>query len=141
MSIVKDVLSIEDEADTVVGTIAELELLGFTVDKVKNLCEAREKLKNFSYRVFLVDLRLPEAPELDADVRSGVNIVQEIESGNYGDVNSGCFIMFLSGQNTMMDLFVHQGDIKKGPKIDTYRKGASIYPLIDRIEREVKSRR
>lgn len=84
----KQVLVVDDDANSVRGAVLEMEARGLRVDEARTLEEARALLQKEDYDALLLDLMLPRA-EVDEPLRdrpkveNGLEILQTVLKGGF----------------------------------------------------------
>lgn len=125
-----DVLSVEDQPDTMSGTLSELKVQhrSIRIDLVKDVSSARERLRNNRYSVILIDLRLPDKEGGQIEMGNGVKLYEEIRRGKLGDrnIDAPCLLVTAQSLNAIRM-------ISDEKDVQIYSKGASMYPLVDKI--------
>lgn len=124
-----DVLSVEDQPDTMSGTLSELRVQrrGISIDTVKDVSGARDRLKKNEYKVILIDLRLPDVEGGAVEMGNGVKLLEEIRHGKLGKRNVDAPCLLVTAQSLSAVKMMSEKDVQ------VYSKGASMYPLVDRV--------
>jgi len=136
-----DILSVEDDELTIVGIISELANDQIAVDISPTIDDARLRLRDRTYRLLLIDLRIPETNEGDVRERGGVQLLKELKAGELGERNRSIKFIILTAQSFLLDrmrLEVGNGflrSIKDADCLGVHGKGSSIFPLIAQIKR------
>jgi len=97
------ILIVEDDIADVGGTIDLLEIEGIQADVVASVRDAEESLRKRCYQVLLVDWTLPVIEDGPADTDGGGKLIQSLEAGRLGNLNTDIPIFVLTKQTDQFD--------------------------------------
>jgi len=104
------VLFVEDDIDTVCGTIAGLIRLGHKVDVSNDITDATKKLRYKNYDFVIVDINLKERNDSELDT-SGLDLINEIEGGRFDERNSETvYALYTNQRRSLNSKNVKQSD-------------------------------
>lgn len=96
-------LVIEDDIETIRGTIKELEMdYNITFEIVKTLEKARIALKCNVYSFIIVDAQLPEKEGTPLVVEGGVQLMKDLLDGKISEMNIHTKFIILSAQSSSL---------------------------------------
>ena len=97
------VLVVEDDLDTIRGTIKEIEFFfSVNAEVVTTLHSARKRLLDSSFDFLIVDARLPEKTGGELKAEGGVYLMNDLIDGKIGIKNIKTKFIILSAQATSL---------------------------------------
>lgn len=93
------VLVLEDEINTIRGTLRAIKHISTNVTEVKNIVEAQNALINNRYELLIVDVRVPHNGGNKLIAEGGIDLVNSIFEGKYGSHNKNTPFIILSAQD------------------------------------------
>jgi CheY-like chemotaxis protein len=96
------ILSVEDLPDTSAAVVGSLKDEGIPVIEVKTVQEATEQVARRSFKLILLDARVPDRDTLEVD--AGIKFIQRLKSREFGEHNIRTPFLVLTS-------FVHEVDV------------------------------
>jgi CheY-like chemotaxis protein len=97
------ILSIEDQPDTICGTMMILQRRGYEIDYALTLEEARAKLREENYELIVVDILMPEHNGGKPVHGGGVLLLEQLKEGKLGDLNKTVPFVVATAQAAFVD--------------------------------------
>ena len=88
------ILSLEDEPETIEGSLSYLELSGHAVTRVESIERAEEELRGRAFDLVIVDQRLPRGDR--PDYEGGSSLILELKGGGLGELNQSAAFVFVT---------------------------------------------
>lgn len=106
-------LLVEDDYDTVRGTIRGLERKLLHIDKVSSIEDAEKHLRESTYALLIIDVRIPKKEEdYEVAVEGGLDLIRDLKKGALGDLNNDQFYLILSAQDRSVKITEFEDDAK-----------------------------
>lgn len=121
------ILSVEDEPETVEGTMLQLEYFGHTVWRTATYDDAASMLAKRRFSLVIVDERLLDAR--DGHVASGSSLIAALRRGDFGPSNIDTPFVFLTAAAEWVLSSYH--DVERLPTyLGVLEKGSDITPRL-----------
>lgn len=95
-----DTLIVEDEMETVRGTLHALKRKGLTFNNVLCTEDAISAIKEKHYRLLVVDVRLPFKHGDTSEDDAGIEFIKNLQKGEYGSLNQRTPFIVLTAQDS-----------------------------------------
>ncbi len=102
-------LVLDDEPEDIAGTLRLLKLNGLHYVTVKNVADAERMLREESFDVMVVDIRLPLEAGGELHEDAGTRFLDRLQAGELGERNLDTYFIVISAQNRS----VHKHQINK----------------------------
>jgi CheY-like chemotaxis protein len=97
------ILFIEDEPDQVRGTQMRLQRVGCITTISRTLEDAIHRLHREEFDILIVDGRLPAVSDGPMDLDGGLQLIRDLRSGRYGELNRNKPFFMLTAQFRSVD--------------------------------------
>ena len=133
MSDTTRLLWVEDEEDTIKGTLRRLRRRGYDIVVCKSAEEALQKLSEGGFARVIVDSQIPESAGLEPRKNIGVDLIQTIIDDRFPHSVSNLNVMLLTAQTAA---FRRQLEFSGGDRFLILEKPGSLMKIEEWLESE-----